>query len=278
MSGGNAQRFWLVGLHLAALILLAPPGRAAAADRMQLEHSVVRLLQGGTTGAEREAGIDITLGQGWKTYWRMPGESGVPPEFDWSGSTNVAGVKVSWPAPHRMHDAGGESVGYKNEVVFPLTVRLAAPDRPARLDLKLFFAVCKNICVPAKAEVSLDLGAEPPAAADVSLIRRFQARVPVEDASGTQLIAAHPVMSDGKPGLAVIVASQLGAGAGTDIFVEGYEDAYFHAPGPGRLTGRGREFVLPVDGIANAAVLSGKRLRITLVSADRTLFRELAVE
>ena len=64
--------------------------------------------------------------QGWKTYWRMPGDAGIPPQFDWSGSQNVKSVEVLWPAPQRFIDSGGETVGYKDRVVFPLRI---VPDR-----------------------------------------------------------------------------------------------------------------------------------------------------
>lgn len=257
---------------------LASPTDAGAGDVAQLSHSVVRLVKGEVAGSEVQAGVEIRLGDGWKTYWRMPGDSGVPPDFDWSGSSNVAHVDVGWPAPHRMHDAGGESVGYKGEVVFPLTVRLKAPGRPARLDLKLFYAVCKNICIPAKAVVSLDLDPATPAAGDVALIRRFQRLVPARGKPAEGLISARALMLDGKPALAVLVASRAAAGPHSDIFVEGLDNAYFHAPATSRKIDKGREFILPVDGVRDAAALTGKRLRITLVGAGESLSRKLQVE
>jgi DsbC/DsbD-like thiol-disulfide interchange protein len=257
---------------------LAAPAHAASGDVARLTQSIVRLVQGKAAGGERQAGVNIDLGDGWKTYWRMPGESGVPPDFDWSGSSNVAHVDVGWPAPHRMHDAGGESIGYKGEVLFPLTVRLKTPGQPARLDLKLFYAVCKDICVPAKAEVSLDLGATPPATADVALIRHFQTLVPAEDNAASGLIAARALMHDGKPALMVLVARDVKAGPHADIFVEGFDDGYFRAPATSRLSDKGREFILPVDGIKDASALTGKRLRITFIGAGESLSRSLEVE
>jgi DsbC/DsbD-like thiol-disulfide interchange protein len=224
------------------------------------------------------AGVEFVLGDGWKTYWRMPGESGVPAEFDWSGSLNVAAVAVAWPAPRRMHDAAGEGVGYKDHVVFPLTVKLDWPGRPARLDLKLFYAVCKDICVPASAELSLDLSPAQPDRADVDLIRRYQDLVPAEDADGRGILAAAPRIIAGKPFLVVTVASGLAAGGQADIFVEGSDTAYFRQPRAGSESGAGRDFLLPVDGIADAAALSGLVLRITWVAGNKSLSRALKVE
>src|SRR3712207_2310915 len=85
-------------------------------------HSQVRLLSGGRQGETWLAGIQITLDAGFKTYWRNPGESGLPPSFDWSRSENVAGVEVRWPAPKRHEDAAGVAYVYGQKVVLPLVV------------------------------------------------------------------------------------------------------------------------------------------------------------
>ena len=275
----NSRWTRLCGLVLAVTLVLAlRPAAAGSGDWISRDHSAVRLLHGGAAGEVHMAGVEFVLGDGWKTYWRMPGESGVPAEFDWSGSLNVASVAVAWPAPRRMHDAAGEGVGYKGHVVFPLAVKLDQPGRPARLDLKLFYAVCKDICVPASAELSLDLGATGPDRADIDLIRHYQALVPAEDTDGRGILAAAPRMIAGKPYLVVTVASGLAAGGQADIFVEGSDKAYFRQPQAGTETVAGRDYLLPVDGIADAAALSGLALRITWVAGDKGLFRDLEVE
>src|SRR5436309_312013 len=69
------------------------------------------------------AGVELQLPEGWKTYWRTPGDAGgVPPTFDWSKSDNLASVKVLYPAPKRFSDRAGDTVGYKGTVVFPVEV------------------------------------------------------------------------------------------------------------------------------------------------------------
>ena len=105
---------------------------------MDLSNARVRLVAGAPATKSAKAylaGIELTLADGWKTYWRMPGDAGVPPAFDWSGSTNVASVKVLYPAPHRMHEAGAETVGYKTSVVFPVEVVPKDPAQPIDLAL-----------------------------------------------------------------------------------------------------------------------------------------------
>src|SRR4029077_19572234 len=119
-----------------------------------------RLLADHGVNAPVRAGVEIKLKAGWKTYWRYPGDAGVPPRFDWSGSENVAAVEVKWPAPERFVDeSGAKSIGYYGDIVFPLVVRPADPARPVRLKLKLDFAVCDKLCVPADAELLLPMPA-----------------------------------------------------------------------------------------------------------------------
>src|SRR5215218_4800098 len=98
-------------LRVAAALLtgiLARPAlvRAEEASRWaEGFHSRARLVSGGAVRDVMWAGVEITLDPGFKTYWREPGESGLPPRFDWAGSTNAKAVELSWPAPMRIEDA-----------------------------------------------------------------------------------------------------------------------------------------------------------------------------
>ena len=88
-------------------------------------HTASRLIAGSifrtSEAAFLRAGVEIRLDPGWKTYWRYPGDSGVPPSLDFAASENVKSVTMLWPAPKRFADgAGGHSIGYKGEVVLPL--------------------------------------------------------------------------------------------------------------------------------------------------------------
>src|SRR5260221_5305895 len=92
---------------------------------VELHNARVRMLAGPPAAKAAKAylaGVEITLSEGWKTYWRMPGDAGVPPSFDWAGSTNVASVDVRYPAPSRLHEPGAETIGYKHSVLFPVEI------------------------------------------------------------------------------------------------------------------------------------------------------------
>src|SRR5690349_9951809 len=129
-------------VFLAAPALASEPGMSGWA---QGSHSAVRLLDGGPGFRKgvREAAVEIRLDPGFKTYWRTPGEAGVPPVLDWSKSSNVASVTVSWPAPVRFEEAGLFSIGYDAGLVVPVTVEAKDTARPVELDLSIAYAVCE---------------------------------------------------------------------------------------------------------------------------------------
>ena len=100
------------------------------------------------SNGEHMAGLRLTLAPGWKTYWRAPGDAGIPPVFDWAGSTNVRSVRVHWPAPHVFYQSGMRSLGYKQGVTLPLRVTPIDPSRDVSLRLEVDLGVCSDVCVP----------------------------------------------------------------------------------------------------------------------------------
>ena len=109
----------------ATVLLVVAAGSASAFAEGRLQKSdftSLRLLNAGMESGEWKAGIEITMKPGWKTYWRVPGESGVPPQFDWAASENAGNMQVDMPVPKRFRDDNGEGIGYQGTVVFPVSV------------------------------------------------------------------------------------------------------------------------------------------------------------
>src|SRR5213593_2611418 len=132
---------------------LAIEARAEDASPWQRDaHSAVRLLAGSRSGTVLLGGVAIQLQPGWKTYWRTPGDSGVPPRFDFSKSDNIEAVTVLWPAPKKFDDvAGGTALGYKQQVVLPLRIVAKHADKPVTLRANISYAVCDKLCIPVEA-------------------------------------------------------------------------------------------------------------------------------
>lgn len=174
-------------LRLALLSLFAAPAAALAAhsDGAAADASQMRLLLVEGVDGQISGGVQILLEPGWHTYWRNPGETGVPPVFDFSASENVADVAIRYPAPERLDTEGSVSLVYLDEVVFPLTITPLEPARPVTLRVAALFGVCSEVCIPTKAssEVTLPAAAKPDPLAK-ALLRRFEGRVPKEPAPG----------------------------------------------------------------------------------------------
>lgn len=146
-------------MKIAALLMfLAGTAPLGAMTQDELLHA--SLLPGWRMqSGHHMAGLALALAPGWKTYWRRPGEAGIPPVFDWSGSQNVASVRVHWPSPVVFHINGMQTVGYKGGVVLPLEVLPKVAGQPMQLKARVDLGICNEICMPAEVILSADLAA-----------------------------------------------------------------------------------------------------------------------
>lgn len=141
---------------LVSSLLIAPAGAAwLSSPEARFQEAAVRLLAERDTHGNLRGGIEILLAEGFKTYWKNPGDSGVPPQIDISGSRGIRDLSLKMPLPERFDDgAGGVAFGYKRAVVFPF---VAQADASSVLVLKLDFAVCGKLCIPLATTLTLDL-------------------------------------------------------------------------------------------------------------------------
>ncbi|WP_132861945.1 protein-disulfide reductase DsbD domain-containing protein [Shimia isoporae] len=103
------------------------------------------------------AALRITLNPGWKTYWRAPGDAGIPPRITWRGSRNLGTVDLTWPTPEVFDQNGMRSIGYSNEVVLPVQIAPQSSDKPMTVKAQLEIGVCRDICVPQTLKVKAEL-------------------------------------------------------------------------------------------------------------------------
>ncbi|MCC2098680.1 MAG: hypothetical protein KDJ29_17425 [Hyphomicrobiales bacterium] len=222
-SSGNAS---LAPALAAAVFLLAPQARAetGASAWIRGNLSQVRLIAGKFDGKTWQAGVEIRLKGHAHTYWRNPGDGGVPPEFDFSKSANVTAAKAFFPAPTRSGKPGEEIIGYEGAVVFPLKITPKSAQAPVQLNLRLNYAACEKICVPEQAKMRLTLTPGAPAPATARLISTYEARLP-KPLSAT---GAPQLRISSKEAGKVWIFRIEGAGKGpADLFVEGRSGWYF---------------------------------------------------
>lgn len=128
-------------------ILLALPTFAVAQDFNDL--AKFELLSGWRNAdGTHVAAVQITLKPGWITYWRAPGEAGIPPQFSFSSASDITSITPHWPVPDVYDDAGLRSIGYYDSVVFPLIVDAEGVTGDISLSGELVVGVCDEICVP----------------------------------------------------------------------------------------------------------------------------------
>lgn len=122
-----------------------------------------RILPGWRTpeGA-RVAAIEISMAPGWHTYWRAPGDAGIPPLFDWSGSKNLASVSYEWPRPKMFETSGMQTLGYEGRLVLPVRLKPADATAPIVARIDASFGVCDDICIPARGDATMVLAPDTP--------------------------------------------------------------------------------------------------------------------
>lgn len=156
-------------------------------------------------GGSHMAGLEIRLAPGWKTYWRAPGDAGIPPRFDWSGSENLTGMGHHWPVPEVFWQNGMRSIGYADRVVIPLRARASDADAPITLQGTIDLGVCEEICIPARVSVTAVL---PPVGASDGTIHAAladRAMTAGEADVGAVTCTARPV----RDGVALTVAADM---------------------------------------------------------------------
>ena len=250
---------------------LALEARAEDASPWQKDgHSAVRLLAGSRSGAVLLGGIAFQLQPGWKTYWRTPGVSGVPPRFDFSKSDNVEAVTVLWPAPQKFDDgAGGVSLGYHDQIVLPLRIVAKNVDKPVTLRASINYAVCEKLCIPVEANAELSFSSVA-STEDSALFAALDTVPKPANVGDPNPLTIRDVKREGKSEVLVDVVSP--DDRALNLFVEGPTPDW-GLPVP-RLVEHGppgvKRFSFQLDGVPPGANPDGAALKLTLVGADRS--------
>ncbi|WP_445680585.1 protein-disulfide reductase DsbD family protein [Radicibacter daui] len=258
-------------LALAAIPALA---RAEAGPWGSGPHTKARLVSAVTaTGdlASLPLGLEVELDPGWKTYWRSPGDAGLPPGLTFKGPIRENGWQLSYPAPMRFSLFGLETFGYHDTVLFPLTVEPARPGAPLALSVDVNLLVCAEICIPVDLPLSIDLPAGPATpSADAQRLAIWRARVP---GNGRMAGLAINSVAVGADALTVNLSSSDGTFRTPDVIVEA-PSGWAFGPPERQLAADGRQATLrlPYTGRPDAgASLAGAALTLTVTDGDRAM-------
>lgn len=252
-------------------MLLAPSMTVAQSKSRLPPEGVasIEILPGWREGRQHVSALRIKLAPGWKTYWRAPGDAGIPPEFDWQGSENLASVQYVWPTPEVFYTNGQRALGYHDELVLPVILTPARPEQPIRLKAGLDLGVCHEVCVPVTAELRAEVPPEGRAdpviraalttraltAAEAGLKKATCRIEPIRD--GLQVTAELELAPQGSQEVVVIEAGVPGIWASQAVSARS-----------GRVLTASADLVPPQ---AKPFSLDRSKLRITVVAAGRSV-------
>jgi DsbC/DsbD-like thiol-disulfide interchange protein len=227
---------------LSAAAAFASPALASSSDWYDVDGGAVRLV---TTGAADENGViegvlQIDLKPGWKTYWRDPGDAGVPPTLDASASGNIASAELSFPAPQRIDDGFAIWAGYKEPVSFPVAFTLSDAKQPAAIKAKVFLGICEKICIPVQATFEVDPANDPDNADDAAIVQAALDALP-----GPEQPDFGVTLQKGGKDEVLVEAEFAGEPTSVDFFLAG-GDGYQFGPPARREDGERLLFSVPI--------------------------------
>ncbi|HIF9074431.1 TPA: protein-disulfide reductase DsbD family protein [Photobacterium damselae] len=232
----------------------------------------VRLM---LTGEKNEANktveglLEVKLDKDWKTYWRSPGEGGTAPSINWELSSNLNSVDWHWPLPKRYEFLGVETLGYKHDVIFPMTFHLDDMNKPVFLSGKLTMSSCTSICVLTDYELSLDFNPEKlvPSVDAMVLYNKGNSLVPKPSTA----VELTQVSYDEAKKIVSIVATNKAGWTNPDVFVDGQskpvKQTSFLTP---KIDVSGEQLIaqVPVSSWFGTPKLVGEPLSVTITDKD----------
>ncbi len=251
----------LAYLHLSLLDIT----HAAQSDWRDLGGGKVRLLATVDPASNKlSGGIEVRLKPGWKTYWRYPGSSGIPPKFDFSSSNGIAVSQVSFPAPSRLGENDAAYAGYENSVTFPFSGQINNA-KGSRLELSLVIGLCEEICIPARAQLAIETNQLMQSdRLTAGLIDLAWLSVP-KTVPAEMLVSKIRDTGNGK--LEITISKEYESDSG-NLFVEGPENWYLTpATKGGNINGQS-VFYLDISRAPSNTDIVNADLKYTLVSSE----------
>ena len=168
--------------------------------------------------------LEVNLNDGWKTYWRTPGEGGVAPSIDWSKSGNLQSVDWQWPVPKRYPFLGVETLGYKDQALFPMTLHVKDINKPVKLRATLTLSTCTNVCVLTDYPIEMDFTPKQlqPDASAMHLYSQGISQIPMPSSS----VKLEKALWDQKTETVSLVLTNPQGWKSPDIFVDTSADNF----------------------------------------------------
>ncbi|MDA9975538.1 protein-disulfide reductase DsbD family protein [Alphaproteobacteria bacterium] len=260
----------IAGLTMALSSANAVDGASDWARTQMADIRLVSAAAGTGDATTVPLGLQFKLAEGWKIYWRTPGDAGFPPDLKIKTASNLGALNWQWPIPKRFSLFGQESYGYSNEVVFPITAQLVAPGKPLKIDAVVHALACSKICVPLDAALSFVLPAGPAGpTVFTQLISRYRSLVPGPlKGTGLTVTAVEPVGAPKPHSIKIKIRSDQPLVA-LDAFVEGGAGYTFGKPAIEMSSNsQSAALILPAS-LPEGGSLDALSVTLTIVDGDR---------
>jgi DsbC/DsbD-like thiol-disulfide interchange protein len=202
---------------LAGLLAMPAHAQTQSGAWSQGVNARARLLAAGAPEAGLyRAGIEIELKSGAHTYWRDPGDAGVPPTVSFDGSRNVKSATLRFPAPSRIDEGGLTVYGYRNNLILPMDITPQDSHAPVHLSVRFTYAACERICIPAELVDAIDLAPTTPKGTQAERLAQAIRLLPAQTEASQIGLSAKPIMGAAKPAWRIDVRTGF-----VDLFAEG---------------------------------------------------------
>jgi DsbC/DsbD-like thiol-disulfide interchange protein len=271
-----ATRSLAIALVCALGAALPEPALSASTDWVETEGGRIRLsaLAPSEDGGIR-AVLDVELLPGWKTYWRDPGEAGVPPSLVIDRSDNISSAQIHFPVPERITDTYSTWAGYDYPVLFPITFRQETPGKASTLEADIFLGICQDICIPFQTSFTLEIDPDTPANAfEQRLVKRAFGSLP-DRPDNVFRVTGQQISDDGNT-LTLSVATPK-ADEKAELFVTGPPGWRLDTPRIVSRDGKIVTFRVDVSGKPNGETLKGRSVSLLVKASERAMETELVL-
>jgi DsbC/DsbD-like thiol-disulfide interchange protein len=216
----------------------------------------------------RQAGLQIEPKSDWFTYWREPGDSGIPPQVSAEPGSKVTLSALSFPVPKRVDLGNVRDVGYDSPVVFPFTLSNTNREEHNPLKVGAFIGLCHNICIPFQAELSVDLSREETTnVAEAQLIDKAKTRLPATPTDDFFVTGFH--MADDLSSLDVSLRLPEGSKDEPRILLTGPEGYLFTEYQTLSNKGSHRDLKIALPKMPHNYAISGKTWHILVAAGNK---------
>ena len=265
----------LVPASMLAALAFAAPAKAEMSDWAHNEGGRMRIvaLSPGSDGTVRGA-LQIEPNPGWMTYWKEPGDAGIPPQLIVSPDKGVVLTRLAYPVPKRIDNGPLRDIGYDHPVTLPFELSVKDPTKPLSIGVSAFVGLCRNICIPFQAEFELALASEGATPVqEAMLLASAEANLPEppsDDFGVTQYTLSGNEMLQLKLRLPATTA------APPQVIVTGPQGHAFFDSQNGSKDGDQYVLDIPIEKLPKDYEMRGKRWGILVIAGDRAMETSLA--